>query len=492
MIPVALFTPRRSTANGSVIAESSEPKTPLDRGREAAALTLFAGAVYTALALLSFRADPMQPEVHGGDWVGPVGAGFAFGAAQFLGAVAWGIPLELALFAAPLLKRRASIANVARLAGDVLVACIAAALVHIALPVSTVFGAMPVGGTFGELFGEVLRSLFSTIGSYIIGLTVVGLVLIGRASFSFIAWVERAERGTGFAARTAKSGARALAGAWATARSLERERAERRRELEAPTIDQGNDEAIIAALSDEDIEGVLSPPPVRVAPSNRPPAGALSDATAAGDEGAEGEAPPKKRRRKGENGAAAPGVATDEGGDEANGAGRGKKRRATDAGGEGGEGEQGDSLEEQGAGTSTSTRTRTRTGTRKGSTSTEDAGDEASEGVDLAALAGDAELEGKDAKKKGIKGPTIVDTRGEMATHRGPKATAAVPSPTFHLPATNLLEPAPAKVLDIDREQLHKTAKLLEKTLNDYGVQGLVEEIHPGPTVTTYEVSPQA
>jgi S-DNA-T family DNA segregation ATPase FtsK/SpoIIIE len=60
------------------------------------------------------------------------------------------------------------------------------------------------------------------------------------------------------------------------------------------------------------------------------------------------------------------------------------------------------------------------------------------------------------------------------------------------LPATNLLDPPASTVLEIDRELLRRNAKLLEKTLNDYGVQGLVEEIHPGPTVTTYEVSPQA
>ena len=40
-----------------------------------------------------------------------------------------------------------------------------------------------IGGSVGELFGEVMRALFSTIGSYIIGLTVVGLILIGRAAF---------------------------------------------------------------------------------------------------------------------------------------------------------------------------------------------------------------------------------------------------------------------------------------------------------------------
>jgi S-DNA-T family DNA segregation ATPase FtsK/SpoIIIE len=443
---VALFTPRRSAANGSVSAEVGDPKTPLDRGREAAALTLFAGSIYAALALLSFRGDPLHPDLHGGDWVGPVGAAFAFGSASFLGVVAWGIPLELALFAAPLLKRRASIANVARLAGDVLVACIGSALVHIALPQATVFGAMAVGGTFGELFGEVLRSLFSTLGSYIIGLTIVGLVLIGRASFSFIAWVERAGRGTEAAAAKAKSGARAIAGAWATARTLERERAERRRELEEPTIDSsGNDEAIIAALSDDDADGV-SLPALKVAESSGLPA-------------AVGEIETPKRKRGPRTGAAA--GADADAGEAENGLGR----------------------------PSTSTRTSTITSTR--TSTSEDSGENQDEVVSAGDESGAAgATPGK--KRAQNKGPTIVDTSGEMATRKGPKAAAAGASPAFRLPSTNLLDPPASTILEIDRELLRKNAKLLEKTLSDYGVQGLVEEIHPGPTVTTYEVSPQA
>ena len=39
----------------------------------------------------------------------------------------------------------------------------------------------------GELFGEIARSLFSTVGSFLVGFALVGLILIGRASFSFIA-----------------------------------------------------------------------------------------------------------------------------------------------------------------------------------------------------------------------------------------------------------------------------------------------------------------
>src|SRR5689334_9070918 len=158
-MPISVFSPRRAAAS-LAFPSPEEPKTTLDRGREAAALSLFATAVYATLALVSFRADPAAPDVQGGDWVGPVGAYVAHGVVGLLGFVAWCVPIELALFAAPLLRRRASIANVARLAGDVLVACIVSALLHIAVPQATVFGAMPIGGTFGELFGEVLRSLF--------------------------------------------------------------------------------------------------------------------------------------------------------------------------------------------------------------------------------------------------------------------------------------------------------------------------------------------
>src|SRR5579859_1446311 len=112
-MPISVFAPRRAIA--SLDSPSlDERKTTLDRGREAAALLLFAAAVYATLALASFRADPAgaDADLQGGNWVGPVGAYLAHGAVSLLGLVAWGVPIELALFAAPLLRRRASIANV--------------------------------------------------------------------------------------------------------------------------------------------------------------------------------------------------------------------------------------------------------------------------------------------------------------------------------------------------------------------------------------------
>src|SRR5690606_10321729 len=99
----------------------------------------------------------------------------------------------------------------------------------------------------------------------------------------------------------------------------------------------------------------------------------------------------------------------------------------------------------------------------------------------------------KREKKEDEKGPVIVDTKPQQET-RPTDTTKIVPAvgEGFRLPPTSMLAPPPEKSSDVDDEQLRANARLLEKVLADYGVQGKVEEIHPGPTVTTYEVTPAA
>ena len=83
-------------------------------------------------------------------------------------------------------------------------AVVAAALLQVGWPGRTAFGGAAAGGLIGELFGEVARSIFSTAGSFLVGFACLGLVLIGRAAFSFIAlarWLART--GTGVAVWTA-------------------------------------------------------------------------------------------------------------------------------------------------------------------------------------------------------------------------------------------------------------------------------------------------
>jgi len=61
----------------------------------------------------------------------------------------------------------------------------------------------------------------------------------------------------------------------------------------------------------------------------------------------------------------------------------------------------------------------------------------------------------------------------------------------FELPSLDLLNELPEmKDVEIQRESLEMNARRLEKKLADYGVQGEVAEIHPGPVITMYEYKP--
>ncbi len=60
----------------------------------------------------------------------------------------------------------------------------------------------------------------------------------------------------------------------------------------------------------------------------------------------------------------------------------------------------------------------------------------------------------------------------------------------FMTPPQSLLENPPTTERRIDKEALAMNAKLLEKKLKDFGIDGEVSEICPGPVVTMYEFSP--
>ena len=60
----------------------------------------------------------------------------------------------------------------------------------------------------------------------------------------------------------------------------------------------------------------------------------------------------------------------------------------------------------------------------------------------------------------------------------------------FRTPPLSLLDPPPATTRRIDKEVLTMNARLLEKKLRDFGVDGEVVEICPGPVVTMYEFAP--
>jgi S-DNA-T family DNA segregation ATPase FtsK/SpoIIIE len=61
---------------------------------------------------------------------------------------------------------------------------------------------------------------------------------------------------------------------------------------------------------------------------------------------------------------------------------------------------------------------------------------------------------------------------------------------SYRTPPLSLLDPPPAKERRLDKEALTMNARLLEKKLKDFGVDGEVVEICPGPVVTMYEFAP--
>jgi DNA segregation ATPase FtsK/SpoIIIE, S-DNA-T family len=426
------------------------------RTREVAALVLWTLALFFALALASYQGDPggaPGPATPSGqDWVGPVGALGARGLVSLVGLVSWALPLELMLMGIPLVRGKESPATAGRVAGDLLLAVVTAALVQVGSPGRTAFGTHAAGGIVGELFGELARSLFSTAGSFLVGFACLGLILIGRAAFSFIAFARLVARAATRAAGWITGASRAVREAWLQARALEKERAAMARIASEPNIDTSpRDEAIVAALPFDLEEGVVD---ALVAPDFERSLEEVGEAPAA---------PSRRRSRRPAASVAGPPEAA-----ESSGTGRGASP-APDAA-EIAPASPGDALVAPAPTT------------------------EVAPAVDGAPIAAVASVDDGAARaRRARKAPTIVDTSSALEKEKADARELAKPPSAFRLPGIDLL--VAEKVdpsLSIDRDKLLSNAQTLIETLAHYGVQGKVEDILPGPTVTTYEVSPAA
>lgn len=474
-----VFAPRRAvTSDEARLAQGRElptnvraphmrhvmapPPRDFARGREVAALLFWTLAVFVALAIASYAGDPTppplgpdgvptSPPIHGDDWIGPVGASVARALVTLVGVLAWVVPIEALLLGIPFVRGKRSLVTPSRLAGNLLICVIGASLVQVAWPEKLVFGRHPGGGMVGELFGELARSLFSTAGSFLVGFALLGLILIGRASFSFIAlmrWL--AQVGRSFV-RWTRATTQRVARAWKEARELERERAEAKRREEEPVIElRADGEATILASDDDD------PPPILDADARSPeePFAVESPLVVAEPTPAPAPTPaaPKKKTRK-----RAPAVAIDQ------------DDLPADA-----------SVEIAAA-------------------ADEDRDDDDAE-PEPRALAvtplevADVAPKSKRARPKKATEITIVDTSAALAKDARPEGKKDKKAPAgFKLPSIDFLVPAETTVGPLfDEEKLRRSAELLVKTLSDYKVTGKVEEILPGPVVTTFEVSPVA
>jgi S-DNA-T family DNA segregation ATPase FtsK/SpoIIIE len=91
-------------------------------------------------------------------------------------------------------------------------------------------------------------------------------------------------------------------------------------------------------------------------------------------------------------------------------------------------------------------------------------------------------------------GPHIVDHRSERK-EEPEQATFAFTERTSSGPYTppdagQIFQPPPEGARRYDRDSLVMNSRILEKKLADFGVQGRVVTVHPGPVITMYEFEP--
>jgi DNA segregation ATPase FtsK/SpoIIIE, S-DNA-T family len=82
-------------------------------------------------------------------------------------------------------------------------------------------------------------------------------------------------------------------------------------------------------------------------------------------------------------------------------------------------------------------------------------------------------------------------TRPPVLPRRPRQESLPLPEAGWCFPPLSLLKPAPTHATSGPSEEaLQANARLLESVLADYGVQGSIVEIRPGPVVTLYELEP--
>jgi S-DNA-T family DNA segregation ATPase FtsK/SpoIIIE len=103
------------------------------------------------------------------------------------------------------------------------------------------------------------------------------------------------------------------------------------------------------------------------------------------------------------------------------------------------------------------------------------------------------ETETKIRKKLSPQKPKIVDSPPPL---KAPPKQADLPfmkeTGDYELPPLTLLQDPPATSDRITKEELVANSQILERKLLDYGIEGRVTQVHPGPVVTMYEFEPAA
>ena len=87
--------------------------------------------------------------------------------------------------------------------------------------------------------------------------------------------------------------------------------------------------------------------------------------------------------------------------------------------------------------------------------------------------------------------PVVHTRKTQPGNRKAEQQTLALPESSWRMPSLTLLKRPPARIVSGPTEEsLQGNARLLESVLAEYGVQGTIVEIRPGPVVTLYELEP--
>lgn len=427
--------PEADTQSQEILEHPSNEVSRIVRtGRRHEVLGVIAAAVTTLVTLALASYDARSDD----NWIGHSGTVIAGLLAAALGLGAWVVPAELGLMSIRLFQRRLDPIGAGRATSSLVLCLVGCSMAHLALPGELFMGGHLAGGWVGEVLGEILRASFGLVGAFVLGFTVLLVVLVLRTSLSLVELGLQLRGGAKKASVAAATSAKSVVGAFREAREIERREREEEELRARPRIvtSAGEEHAPDDLDSDE------------------------SDAPS--DESVAEEPAPKGKSKR-------PPRTVNE-----------VAPTVTPA-------ELSVALE------------------RESDASIAEDGDDvlvmpkAIESAPVVKLAVDPAP--ARAKKSETKGPTIVPPKAEAELDDEPPHPAKseprrsiVKSrvPDFVLPPTELLDPPPPRVMDIDEKGLRENAARLTEKLAAYGVQGRVDEIHPGPVVTMYEMEPQA
>jgi DNA segregation ATPase FtsK/SpoIIIE, S-DNA-T family len=108
-------------------------------------------------------------------------------------------------------------------------------------------------------------------------------------------------------------------------------------------------------------------------------------------------------------------------------------------------------------------------------------------------------IEQRVARRKSVERTKEIKVVEEPKPSPPPKEERKVVQETFEfvkdigpykLPSVSLLDEVERREVKVDKESIQANARILEKKLKDYGIDGKVTEVRPGPVVTMYEFEP--